>query len=216
METNAEKDPFADFFQRLSKIYPLPAALQERLARDIGREELPARTLLLEEGEICERVYYLESGLARGFYRMGKEEITSWFVETGNWMLAVTSFFTQKPSLEYIELLEDSVLLSIDFKSLEKIYDEFPEFNFIGRVLTEQYYGLSEQRSWALRRQTAMERYHYLLRTNPRLLDRVPLKHIATYLGMKRETLSRLRHRPDQGGHPLADQPRPDQQGPDQ
>jgi CRP-like cAMP-binding protein len=134
----------------------------------------PRPTLLLEEGEVCERVYYLESGLARGFYCLGEEEITSWFVGAGSWMLAVTSFFTRKPSQKYIKLLEESTLLSIDFANLERIYDQFHEFNFIGRVLTEHYYGMSEQRSWALRRQTAMEQYHHLLRTDPGLFDRVP------------------------------------------
>ncbi len=200
MATISENHSFSHFFSQLGQIHPLTPELQETLAQCITRECLPARTLLLEEGEVCERVYYLESGLARGFYRLGKEEITSWFVGAGSWMLAVTSFFTQKPSQEYIELLEESTLLSIDFASLERIYDQFHEFNFIGRVLTEHYYGMSEQRSWALRRQTAMERYHHLLRTDPGLFERVHLKHIASYLGMKRETLSRLRNKNEESG----------------
>lgn len=195
MEMNSENHSFSRFLSQLEQIYPLPAALRETLAGHMTRECLPARTLLLEEGEVCEKVYYLERGLARGFYRTGEEETTCWFVEEENWMLAVTSFFTQRPSQEYIELLEDSTLLSIDFSSLEKVYDQFPEFNFIGRVLTERYYAISEKRSWSLRSQTTHKRYHDLLRTNPRLVDRVQSKYIASYLGMKRETFSRLRNK---------------------
>lgn len=77
MTTSSKNQTLSSFFSELEQIYPLSVPLQEALAGHITRECLPARTLLLEEGEVCKRVYYLESGLARGFYRMGKEEIPS-------------------------------------------------------------------------------------------------------------------------------------------
>jgi len=108
-------------------------------------------------------------------------------------MVSVSSFFDQKTSQESIELLEETVLLSIHYEDLNQIYQKSPEFNYIGRCITQHYYGLSEQRSWSLRRQTAQDRYHHWVKENPNLLDRIPLKHVASYLGMKPETLSRLR-----------------------
>ena len=79
------------------------------------------------------------------------------------------------------------------YQDLQWLYQQYPEFNFVGRVLTERYYVRGEARAIALRRQTALERYETLLETNPQLLHRAHLKHIASFLGMAPETLSRLR-----------------------
>ncbi len=193
--STTNQSAFQAFFAHLSQAYPVSDALQEALTLCIQKDCLPPKSLLLREGNVCQRVYYIENGLARGFYLKNEEEITAWFMQEGDWMLAVSSFFGQKPSAEFIELLEETTLLSIHHQDLQKIYRQFPEFNYIGRALTEQYYVMSEERSWSLRRQTTLERYHQLLETNPELLYRAPLKYIASYLGMKPETFSRLRHK---------------------
>ena len=112
-------------------------------------------------------------------------------------IVSVYSFYTRQPSYENVELLEESTLVSIDYAQLQQLYRTFPEFNFVGRVLTERYYVLSEERTLSLRLQTALERYHDLLKSNPLLFGRAPLKQIASYLGMTPETLSRLRARRD-------------------
>ncbi len=108
-------------------------------------------------------------------------------------ILSVYSFFKQKPSYENIELLEDATLISISYADLQKMYMLFPEFNFFGRVLTENYYVKSEERLISLRMLSSQERYNTLLAAYPHIFNRVPLKHIASYLGMTPETLSRLR-----------------------
>lgn len=181
------------FFTHLQQVQPVSAALRAALEGVIVEESFPPRALLLEAGEVCKRVYYLSSGLARGFYRLNGEEITCWLLPEGNWMVAISSFFTQEPSEEYIEFLETTSLLSIDYAQLQALYQQFPEFNFTGRLLTERYYGEIQKHGWMLRRQTAYERFQHLRRTQPQLLDRVPRKYIASFLGMTAETMSRLR-----------------------
>jgi hypothetical protein len=73
------------------------------------------------------------------------------------------------------------------------LYRKYPEYNIIGRILTEHYYVLSEERLFSLRLHLVEERYKSLLQMHPEIFKRAPLKYIATYLGMTPETLSRLR-----------------------
>ncbi|MOA17822.1 hypothetical protein D3C78_1380910 [compost metagenome] len=110
-------------------------------------------------------------------------------------MLSVYSFFSQKPAFEYIETMEDSMFITLSFTKLQQLYREFPEFNIIGRIITEQYYVQSEARAIALRQHSAEERYKTLLKSDPELIKRVSVTVLASYLGMSRETLSRVRAR---------------------
>ena len=107
--------------------------------------------------------------------------------------ISIESFFLQKPSYESIQALEETVLHYVSYKDLQYMYRQFPEFNFIGRVLTEKYYSQSEQRLYAIRMQRADERYGYLMQNLPELIQRVPSSYIASYLGITLETLSRIK-----------------------
>jgi DNA-directed RNA polymerase specialized sigma54-like protein len=83
----------------------------------------------------------------------------------------------------------------MEYRSIQKLFAELPESNIIGRKETEHAYYLSELRTQMLRKHTAEEKYKYFLDNHPQLMTRVPLKHIASYLGMNEETLSRVRSR---------------------
>ena len=110
-----------------------------------------------------------------------------------DFIISIVSFYSRQPAQEYIELLEDCILWSITYDQLQQLYRDFPEFNAIGRLLTEKYYVLSERRTQNLRMQTAPERYKQLVTDFPAIFQRVPLKYIASHLGISPETLSRLR-----------------------
>ncbi|PTR00071.1 hypothetical protein C8P68_102903 [Mucilaginibacter yixingensis] len=108
-------------------------------------------------------------------------------------MISVYSFYTQQPATETIELLEDSTLLLLSWAQMQAIYADFPEFNFIGRMLTEKYYMASEQRTNLLQNGTAIERYNLLLKTHPDIIQRVPLWMVASHLNVSHEALCRIR-----------------------
>ncbi|GAA4356990.1 Crp/Fnr family transcriptional regulator [Hymenobacter saemangeumensis] len=177
----------------LQTLQPLSPALLAALQAVTTREALPAHHQLLVPGQVARRVYFLETGLVRGYTLLHGREISSWFMQAGDFVISILSFFTQQPGDEYIELLEPAVLHSISYEQLQQLYRDFPEFNFIGRRVLEKYYVLSEQRARHLRAHTAQERYELLLRDFPTVFQRVAVQHIASHLGMAPETLSRLR-----------------------
>ena len=174
-------------------LLPLSPALEAAIAGSIRREELPARQQLLQPGQVAQRIYFVEQGLVRGYALHAGQEISSWFMSEGDFVISIVSFLTQQPSTEYVELLEPGIVHSISYAQLAELYRSFPEFNYVGRVLTERYYVQSEQRAYHLRTLPATERYARLVREFPNLARRVPLKYLASHLGIAPETLSRLR-----------------------
>jgi CRP/FNR family transcriptional regulator, anaerobic regulatory protein len=177
----------------IETIYPVSKELKNDLVKSLLIEQLPKKTLLLKEGHVFSKMYFIEKGLARAYYFDEDKEITSWFMKEGDFVISVHSFYKQAPSKENIELLEDAVLASITYAQLQELYKKHLEFNFISRVLTEHYYSLSEERIFAMRQMTAQHRFDFFNKAYPEILSRVPLKQIATFLRMTPETLSRLR-----------------------
>jgi CRP-like cAMP-binding protein len=185
-------------FTLIDKFWPVSADVKLTLQKILHREALPRKHWLLQPGHISDRIYFIEQGVIRGFYlKAGGQgdgrDVTSWFMREQDFIVSILSFYTRQPAHEYIELLEDSIVWSITYAQLQQLYRDFPEFNAIGRLLTEKYYVLSERRTQNLRMQTAPERYQQLLTDFPAIFQRVPLKYIASHLGISPETVSRLR-----------------------
>jgi CRP/FNR family transcriptional regulator, anaerobic regulatory protein len=179
----------------IETIYPVSNELREDLIKSISIEQHRKKTLLLREGEVFKKMYFIEKGLARAYYFDEGKEVTSWFMKEGDFVISVHSFYKQSPSREYIELLEDAALASITYTQLQALYQKHLEFNFISRVLTEHYYSLSEERVFAMRQSASDQRFDFFHKSYPELLSRVPLKQVAAFLRMTPETLSRLRAR---------------------
>ena len=177
----------------LSAIYPLSEELRVYLQAHIKQRAIAKKELLLKAGHICRNICFIEKGLLRCFYLKEGTEVSSWFMREGDVIISVESFFDQKPSYEAIQALEHTVVWYISFQELEFIYKNFMEFNYVGRVLVQHYYKLSEQRLYSMRLQTATERYHFLLQHFPEIIQRVSTADIASYLGITRETLSRIK-----------------------
>lgn len=122
-----------------------------------------------------------------------EKDVSSWFMKEGDVIISVESFFQQTASYESIQALEDCTLHYITYDELQFTFRNFPEFNFIGRVLIERYYTLSEQRLYSMRLQRSYDRYLYLMEHHSDLILRVPSKFLASYLGITEVTLSNIK-----------------------
>jgi CRP-like cAMP-binding protein len=178
---------------RLNSMNPLSEVLADRI-RSIARVTHYSKgEFILREGEICDTASMIITGFVRFYYINEGKDITSRLLEEGFIISSWLSYYKQQPSNEFIEAAEDTSLVSIGYDAIQKVYSEFPESNIIGRKETEYAFYLSERRTQMLRKHTAEEKYKYFLDNHPTLLQRVPLKHIASYLGMDEATLSRVR-----------------------
>lgn len=166
---------------------------QMALAAMVTRRELPKGHLLLEQGKVCQHFYLLEQGSARGYYNHEGKDVSLWFAFEGDVLTSLYSYATGKPSYTNIELLEDSAVIGFTFDQLNALLESYPEFNLIGRLLTEQYFIELEERTLSFQFKTATERYHELITKQPQILQRASLGHIASFLGVSQETLSRIR-----------------------
>lgn len=178
---------------RLNALHPMDEQLTGRIKEVTIISTYPAKTYLLRDGQICDRACMVVKGLARAYYVNEDRDITSRFMDEGFIITSWVSYYHQQPGDEFIETLEDTTLACIRYNDIQQLYKDYPIFNIVGRKQTEYSLYTSEMRTRMLRKQTAKERYTFFLQNHPDLLNRVPLKHIASYLGMNEETLSRIR-----------------------
>jgi len=148
---------------------------------------------LLNEGQVCRHLYFLETGALRGFYTLDGKEITHWFGFEKDFVTSFHSFITHEPAVENIQLLEGSILWAISKETLTNLFNLNHEIERLMRIAYEKYYIRLEERFVNAQFKTASERYENLLRQSPHILERVPLGYIASYLGISQETLSRIR-----------------------
>lgn len=138
-------------------------------------------------------LYFIVKGLIRGFIKDEGKEITTWINEESNIVGSIRSLGLDDDTGEYLQALEDALLIKISRESLDHLYDNFYEANIIGRKILENYYRDAEERAYLCRLPTAEKRYRRFATTRPSLIGRVSLKYLASYLGMKEETLCRVR-----------------------
>lgn len=177
----------------LSSFGELSVPLKSRMRTFVGRIEVPKKERILRIGEVCTQLYFVQRGFARGVMVHGEKETTSWFWRERDIMTSAQSFLQQIPSVEHIETVEDCVLLTLSYDQLQLLYNEFTEFNLIGRKITEHYLLTMGDVSYNLKYRSAKEKYQNLIETHPDIFQRSTLKNISTYLGVTKETVSRLR-----------------------
>jgi CRP-like cAMP-binding protein len=162
--------------------------------------DVPKNEYLIREGQTCQHLYFINDGLLRMFYLQNGDELTRYFASAGTFATALTSFLTRQPTVENIQALEDTTLLQLHTDDLQRLYAEFPAWERLSRQLFEQAYLFMARRIENFIRLSAEQRYQELVRVAPDLLQRVPQKYIASYLGIHPKSLSRIRHDIANGG----------------
>lgn len=157
-------------------------------------KKLRKKRYLLEDGDPCIYTTFVENGLLRSYTidEKGNEHILQLGMQ-GWWVADLYSFLTGEPSEYNIEALEDSELLLITKPSWDLLLDEVPAFERYFRILIQNNLIATQRRLMGTMSSTAEERYQKLLQQIPDISQRVPQHMIASYIGVTRETLSRLR-----------------------
>ena len=184
-----------DLLEVLGRIAPLSEAYHKRLKDQLETPIFPARHILLRPGDIARQLHFVSSGIVRIYHldEMGREK-TIHFMGPGELVVDVASFFDQTPTTEYLETLQETTLQSLSWFQLNTFYADFAEGNYIGRIMTQQYLVLAVQKYTELLTASTEQRYFNLLAKYPMIELQVTQGHIASYLGISRETLSRLRN----------------------
>jgi CRP-like cAMP-binding protein len=179
--------------EHISQYCRLSGAAQSALGSTLHKKELLKGSYLITESKVCDHVYFLEKGCLRGFYNLDGKEVTYWFAFENNFVTSFYSFITRQPCVENIQLIEDSTLWAISYNDLQSLYDNHPDVERLGRIMHERYYVMLEERFVRNHFKEARDRYENLVVHSPHILQRVPLGHVASYLGITQETLSRIR-----------------------
>lgn len=181
------------FSNKIDEVYKLPDKAKDALSDNCSRVFLSKGEVLQPIGHSCKTIYFLEKGVARIYYYKDGNDITEYFAFEGDFIARAESLFDGKPSNKGIELLADAHIVAIDVKKLYELYDEFHEIERLFRLVFERAYVETIGRIESLQFNTAEERYTDLLKRQAHILQRVPLKHISSYLGITQVSLSRIR-----------------------
>lgn len=147
-------------------------------------------------GELCTHAAFIANGCMRYYYldAAGLEHTGQFFFE-GTWIGDYGSFYSGQPSQKSFQALEPTTLLLVSKHDLEALYEQYPQWQRFGRKMAEYIVVAAQERTESLLRESLEHRYERLVKTRPKVLARVPQHLIASYLGVKPESLSRLRSR---------------------
>jgi CRP-like cAMP-binding protein len=180
-------------FQYFSKYNPLSKKAEQAISEISSIVTIKKNTDLQPIGHTCKTIYFIKKGVARIYYFKDGIDITESFFFENNIIARVESLFTAKPSRKAIQILEDTEIIAINANQLFKLYDTFPEIERLFRKIFEAAYVDTVNRIEGMQFHSAEERYNALLNQAPNVLRRVPLKYVASYLGITQVSLSRIR-----------------------
>lgn len=174
-------------------INQLPAAVHQALDNATHIKQFKKGDYLLREGETCRSSFWIQKGMVRKFYSAGGKEISTELLFENDLAVSMTSYALQTKSKESIEALEDTTASCTSYHDFAQLKQTYPELVQLDLLLTEYYAVWLEERLLRFHTLDATQRYQMLLKEHPEVVQKVQLTHIASYLGISLETLSRIR-----------------------
>ena len=166
---------------------------RRQLEEILVRREVEKGELLLKEGQVSHNIVLVGKGMLRQFYYKNGKDVTEHFSYEGCIVMCIESLLKQEPTRLIVEALEQSTLFLFPYNALQRLVETSPEINMFYRKILEYSLIVSQVKADSWRFETARERYNLLLEHHPEIIKRAPLSHIASYLLMTPETLSRVR-----------------------
>lgn len=180
-------------FQYFSKFNPISKEAEHAISGICTVISIKKNHNLQSIGHTCKTIYFIKKGVARIYYLHDGIDITENFFFENSIIARVESLLTGKPSRKAIQVLEDAEIISINAAALFELYDHYHEIERLFRKIFEAAYVETVNRIEGIQFHTAEERYKALLTESPGVLKMVPLKYVASYLGITQVSLSRIR-----------------------
>ena len=187
----------SELFDFIDRYMPLTEPEKEVILDLALFKRFEKGTVLLREGNWSNEYYFVIKGCLRAYYIIdGEEKTTTFYTELQN--VAPLSTINKTPSDQYVACVEDSLLLVSTPDTEQLVFERFPRFETLCRLLSENLLAQSQASFDQFKNSSPEQRYLHLLETRPDLLQRVPLHQLASYLGIKAESRSRIRRRVQQ------------------
>ncbi|CAM4249350.1 cAMP-binding domain of CRP or a regulatory subunit of cAMP-dependent protein kinases [Pedobacter westerhofensis] len=148
---------------------------------------------LIAEGQICKHIFLVEQGCLRNFYNNDGSDVNLNFTMEGQFFTSFESYANREPSKIIIQAMEKSLVWIINSRAFPKEHEYYTTFSTFIRRLFIRLLLTTEEHHNMMRMNTPAERYEYILKNKPEMIQRIPLTHVASYIGITRETLSRIR-----------------------
>lgn len=184
---------FSPLVSIFKKFHPLNDEIEKRINQHTFPISYKKNKYLVSPVDRNKFLFLIVKGVVRGFIKDGDNEITTWIAKENEVVGTIRNLWIDGDSDEYLQALEDVDLVAIPHVLSEYLYENFPEANIVGRKMMELYYRSAEERAYLCRISSAEKRYKRFLLSFPDLINRVSLKHIASFLAIRLETLSRIR-----------------------
>jgi CRP-like cAMP-binding protein len=157
---------------------------------------LDKKTLFIEAGHVQKSIGFITSGLIRSYYTdKDGNEITVRFYAENDYATHYTAFITQQPSKYTFQCLENTELVVLNYESMQWAYRNIQAFERYGRLVAEEILKMQQHRIESFIFQSAEERYLDFIKQYPQIYNRVSLSHLCSYLGIERQTLTRIRQK---------------------
>ncbi|WP_343671517.1 Crp/Fnr family transcriptional regulator [Chitinophaga sp.] len=186
----------SDFNQMKAAVFsfqPLDDAEWAEFSQTLHLKTYKKGDFLIREGEVENQVYFLNTGATRHYFIRDGKEFTVDFQFAGDFVTAYYSLITREPSTVFVEVLEETTAVIINYQELQSLYAHSHHGERIGRLMAEYQYVKRLRREMDLLSRTAEERYAHLLQRAPMLVSNISVKHLSSYLGIQPESLSRIR-----------------------
>ncbi len=185
------KDNLIQFVQG---VLPMSTGKAEQLVDKFKPRKILKNKYLLKEGVVCNETHFIEKGILRSYiYDIEGNDITTAFNSPKMHTADFLSFFKRIPSKEYIQALTDCETWYLSYDDMQENFHAMPEFREFGRLNIINHYGILKERMLSMIQETAEQRYAHLIHSNLEIIQHVPLKYIASYLGITDTSLSRIR-----------------------
>lgn len=178
-----------------SRIMPLSDEEKRAITDSMVIKTFKKGTILLEEGKISTECYFVMEGCVRQYYVVDGEEVTSNFFTEEQFVVSITSFSQKVPANHYFACCEDCTLVVANEQKEHDLYERFPKFETISRIVVGNNFGEQQEAMASYVTDSPEQRYAKLLKSRPDLFQRVPQYQLASYIGVKPESLSRIRKR---------------------